>query len=247
MHILTKHNLAEFNTWRKAVAEEGAALLIDKAKDWTSFDVVAKIRNSLKIKKVGHAGTLDPLATGLLIVCVGKATKKINEYQEKFKVYSGIIKLGATTKTDDAEAEEENIKDVNCTIEQIRLAADKLTGKLNQIPPIFSARKVKGRRLYELARKNISVEIPPKEVEVYSFEIINFENPFIKFKIKCSKGTYIRSLARDLGEILSTGGYLNELRRDAIGQYNVDNAFTVNDLLNISKISETNSEINESI
>lgn len=243
MLILTKHNLNDYEKWSKAAADEGAALLIDKPKDWTSFDAVAKVRNTLKIKKVGHAGTLDPLATGLLIICIGKATKKINEFQEQFKTYSGIIKLGATTKTDDAEADEDNLKEVNSTIEEIKVAALELTGKIMQIPPIYSARKINGKRLYQLARKNIEVNPVPKEVEVYNFEILKYEKPYITFSIDCSKGTYIRSLARDLGEKLSVGGYLYELRRDSIGEYLAKDAFSITDFVNIVRNSELKSEI----
>lgn len=242
MLILTKHNLEDYEIWSKAATENGAALLIDKAKNWTSFDAVAKIRNTLKIKKVGHAGTLDPLATGLLIICVGKATKIIFEFQEQYKIYSGKIKLGATTKTDDAEAEEENLKDVHCTFDEISKAIEDLTGKIMQIPPIYSARKIKGKRLYELARKNIEVQPEPKEVEVYEFNIVKYMPPFLSFSIKCSKGTYIRSLARDLGAKLFVGGYLYELRRDSIGKYSAYDAFTVADFVEIVNNSELKSE-----
>lgn len=240
MFVLDKHNLENYEIWKKAVADEGAALLIDKATDWTSFDAVAKVRNSLKIKKVGHAGTLDPLATGLLIICCGKATKRINEFQELYKVYSGIIKLGATTKTDDAEAEEENVLNVNINKDTLDQAVESFIGVISQVPPKFSARKIKGKRLYELARKNIDFEAEPKLVEVFNFNILNYDTPFITFSIKCSKGTYIRSIARDLGEKLGTGGYLYRLKREQIGDFSVNNAFTISDFVEIVKQSSTN-------
>lgn len=233
MLFLNKLQISDFENWYKAASEEGAALLIDKKPDWTSFDVVAKVRNLLKIKKVGHAGTLDPLATGLLIVCCGKATKKIDGFRDMHKTYSGIIKLGAETKTDDAEAEEENIKDVNLTESEVLAASQKFTGTILQTPPMYSARKFEGKRLYKLARKNIEVKIEPSPVEVFSFEILKFESPFITFNIKCEKGTYIRSIARDIGAELGTGGYLYKLRRDAIGEYNVKDAISVDELKNV--------------
>jgi tRNA pseudouridine55 synthase len=247
MIILDKSKLESLQDWHEAALQEGAALLIDKEKSWTSFDVVAKVRKIAKIKKVGHAGTLDPLATGLLIICLGKATKKITEFQDMTKVYSGVMKLGAITNTFDTEGAEEDIKEVNVSEEEVIAAAKKLTGKLMQKPPMFSARKHKGKRLYKLARKDIKVEPAAKEIEVYNFDIIKFEKPFISFEIKCSKGTYIRALARDIGEILNTGGDLYSLRRESIGEYNADNAILIKDLQYEFERSKGNEKNDESL
>lgn len=247
MIILDKSKLENLQDWHEAALEEGAALLIDKEKSWTSFDVVAKVRKIAKIKKVGHAGTLDPLATGLLIICLGKATKKIIEFQDMPKVYSGVMKIGAITNTFDTEGAEKEIKEVNVTEDEVIAAAKKLTGKLMQKPPMFSARKHKGKRLYKLARKDIKVEPVAKEIEVYNFDIIKFEKPFITFEIKCSKGTYIRALARDIGEILNTGGYLYSLRRESIGEYEADNAILIRDLQNEFERSKGNKQNDESL
>ncbi len=226
--ILTKENTSDFQAWKDKIRENGSMLLINKDLDWTSFDVVAKVRNLTRAKKVGHAGTLDPLATGLLILCLGKATKTIDQYQGLEKTYSGKIKIGATTKTDDSEAEEENICSTDHITEDMILdAAAKLTGKLDQIPPMFSAKKIKGQKLYQLARKNQTVEIKPSQIEVYKFDILEFSNPFLSFRIECSKGTYIRALARDLGQMIGTGAYLASLHRDAIGTFHSDNALTI--------------------
>ncbi len=242
--ILTKDNVSQFPAWKKSISETGAVLLINKDLDWTSFDVVAKVRNMTKAKKVGHAGTLDPLATGLLILCLGKATKTIEQYQGMPKTYSGTIKLGATTKTDDSEAEEENICDAsNVSLETVVETANKLSGQLAQIPPMFSAKKVKGQKLYELARKDKTVELTPSQIEVYKFDIVKFENPFITFRIECSKGTYIRALARDMGQMIGTGAYLASLHRDAIGELHSDKALTVREFQELA----TSIEHNESL
>lgn len=233
MNLLSKQNLEKITEWRDIAAEIGGVILIDKEKDWTSFDVVAKLRNLFKIKKVGHAGTLDPLATGLLILCCGKATKTIESYQNLEKIYTGKIKFGATTKTDDSEAEEENLKDTSSlTIENIQSKVQELVGEIDQIPPKFSAKKIKGKKLYELARKNIEIEIKPSKVSVYEFNVINFVNSYSEFLVRCSKGTYIRSLARDLGQKLGSGAYLSELRRNAIGNYKVENALIIDEIIN---------------
>lgn len=221
----------------------GAALLVDKPKDWTSFDVVAKIRNRLSRKlgvkrlKVGHAGTLDPLATGLLIICTGKATKQIESFQGLFKEYTGTIKLGATTKTYDAEGEEENITD--CSLineEKILNSIQQLTGIIQQRPPIFSALKVKGKALYKYARKGEEVEIKTREVTIHEFKVIRYDTPFITVHIRCSKGTYIRSLAHDLGQALGCGAYLADLRRTAIGEHSVAGALSIEEI--ISQLSD---------
>ncbi len=214
--------------------QEGEVLLIDKPLEWTSFDVVNYIRSflrkvyDLKKLKVGHAGTLDPLATGLLIVCTGKMTKKINEYQGMDKVYVGQMKLGATTPSFDKETEEDQHFDISgITQAQLQQAAEKLTGEQEQIPPMYSAVKIDGKRAYELARKNQEGAIKSREVTIHSFQLLNTELPLIDFYVKTSKGTYIRSLVRDFGELLNNGAYLTALRRTKIGDFDVNNAWTL--------------------
>ena len=208
--------------------EEGRVLLIDKPLDWTSFDVVRKIRNTIKIKKVGHAGTLDPLATGLLIVCTGKFTKRINEYMAQEKEYTGTITLGATTPTYDLESEPQDFKFVNeITEEMIHEKTAQFTGEIQQVPPIHSAIKQKGKPVYLLARKGIDVVLEPRTLTIHEFEITKIEMPVVTFKVVCSTGTYIRSLANDFGAALGCGGYLSSLRRTRIGQFSADDAMSV--------------------
>jgi tRNA pseudouridine55 synthase len=208
--------------------EEGRVLLIDKPVDWTSFDVVRKIRNTIKIKKVGHAGTLDPLATGLLIVCTGKFTKKINEYMAREKEYTGTITLGATTPTYDLESEPQDFKSTDeLTEEMIREKTAQFTGEIQQIPPIHSAIKQKGKPVYLLARKGVDVILEPRSLTIFEFEITNIEMPVISFRVVCSTGTYIRSLAHDFGAALGCGGYLSALRRTRIGEFLVEDAISV--------------------
>jgi tRNA pseudouridine55 synthase len=214
--------------------QDGEVLLIDKPLEWTSFDVVNFIRSFLKrtynIKKlkVGHAGTLDPLASGLLIICTGKMTKKINEYQGMDKIYIGQMKLGATTPSFDKETEEDNTFNIsNIKTDDLQNASTKLTGEINQIPPLYSAVKIDGKRAYELARNKEHGVIKPRKVIIHDFKLININLPYINFYVKSSKGTYIRSLVRDFGEILNNGAYLTELRRTQIGEFNVNNAFTI--------------------
>ncbi len=210
---------------------EGEVLLVDKPLEWTSFDVVKKLKWLIQKKegkkkiKLGHAGTLDPLASGLLILCSGKFTKKISEIQNQEKEYTGQFFLGATTPTYDLESEPENFKELDSVKEElIRQTALEMTGKLAQMPPIFSAKKVKGVRAYELARRGEEVELQPKEIEIYEFEITDVALPLISFRIRCSKGTYIRSIAHDFGQSLGCGAYLKELRRTRIGEYKVEDA-----------------------
>lgn len=214
----------------------GQLLLIDKPLGWTSFDAVNKvkytIRNTYNLKKikVGHAGTLDPLATGLLIICTGKFTKKITELTLEEKTYSGTFTLGATTASFDLESDIVDIKPTDhINAEMVEKAVAEMTGTIDQIPPAFSAKKVDGKRAYESARKGIEVVLKPQRVEVKKFEVDCSELPKVHFTIICSKGTYIRSMARDLGEKLQTGAYLSELRREAIGNYSVDNSMTPGD------------------
>lgn len=207
---------------------EGKAILIDKPLHWTSFDVVRKMRNLLQIKKIGHAGTLDPLATGLLIVCTGKFTKKINEYMAQEKEYTGHITLGAVTPTYDLESEPHDFKDVfDINEELIKNATLQFIGEIFQYPPVYSAIKKDGVALYELARRGEEVELKARKVFIKSFDIIRIEMPVIEFKVTCSTGTYIRSLAHDFGKALGCGGYLSSLRRTAIGDFRVADAVSM--------------------
>ncbi len=205
--------------------EEGAVILIDKPLEWTSFDVVSKIRNTIRIKKVGHAGTLDPLATGLLILCTGKMTKKIDEYQAQEKEYEGELVLGKTTPSYDLETEVDKEFDVSSLTEElIKKNVLQFIGTLQQIPPIYSAIKVDGVPLYKKARKGEDVEIKAREVTISEFEITEIQMPVVKFRVVCSKGTYIRSLVRDFGAALNNGAYMSALRRTRIGQFKVKDA-----------------------
>jgi tRNA pseudouridine55 synthase len=210
--------------------EQNRIVLIDKPPHWTSFDAVAKLRTPLKKLfgkkfKIGHAGTLDPLATGLLIICTGKKTKEIELYQAQTKVYSGTITLGKTTPSYDLETgfDSESAFE-HITPDEIFAAAEKLTGEIEQVPPVFSAVKIDGKAAYLSARKGKDVEIKSKIVNVYRFEIQEINLPELKFWIECSKGTYIRSIANDIGKILGCGAYLSSLRREKIGDFSVENA-----------------------
>lgn len=206
-------------------------ILIDKPIGWTSFDVVNKLRYKLKIKKIGHAGTLDPLASGLLILCTGKMTKRIDEFQAQEKEYTGKFIIGQSTPSHDLETEVSETKDISAVTEdQIVLAAKKLTGVIQQIPPLHSAIKVDGKRAYKLARKGSDLELKPREVTVSQFEITGIQKPEINFRIVCSKGTYIRSLARDFGNDLGVGAYLTGLCRTRIGQFKLEDALTLDQI-----------------
>ncbi|HET7003705.1 MAG TPA: tRNA pseudouridine(55) synthase TruB [Puia sp.] len=199
--------------------EEGRVILVNKPLQWTSADVVKKIRNRIHVK-VGHAGTLDPLATGLLILCTGKFTKKINEYMAKEKEYTGTFTLGATTPSYDLETTPGNQKDFSgLTPDDLKRAAGKLTGEIMQIPPVYSAIKKNGERSYDLARQGRAVVLDGRKVMVSTFEIDIQELPLVSFRIVCSTGTYIRSLANDFGEYLGCGAYLSSLCRTRIGEY----------------------------
>lgn len=207
---------------------QGQMLLIDKPLGWTSFDVVRKIRNRIGIKKVGHAGTLDPLATGLLILCTGRYTKKINEYMAKEKEYTGSFTLGAVTPTYDLESEPEQFRPwQNIGDSAIAAAAQNFTGNIDQVPPAHSAIKKDGKRLYELARKGVEVEISPRPVSIFAFEILGKEGDRVDFRVACSTGTYIRSLAHDIGAYLGCGAYLSALRRTKIGMHTVEEAMSM--------------------
>jgi len=207
---------------------EGKVLLIDKPLEWTSYDVIRKLRKIINIKKIGHAGTLDPLATGLLIVCTGKFTKRINEYMAQEKEYTGTITLGAVTPTYDRESEPENIKSLEgITEELIKEKTKQFTGEILQTPPIHSAIKQNGKPVYLMARKGIDVVLEPRKITIKEFEITNIELPVVSFKVVCTTGTYIRSLANDFGLALGCGGYLSELRRTRIGNFKVKDALTM--------------------
>jgi tRNA pseudouridine55 synthase len=214
--------------------KEGQLILIDKPLEWTSFQVVNKVRwlikQQFKLKKikVGHAGTLDPLASGLLILCAGKFTKKIDTYQAQEKEYTGTITLGATTPSYDLETEFDETFDISeITSEKIEVATLQFIGEIQQQPPIFSALKKEGKRLYEYARAGEEVEIPKRTIHISAFEITSIELPKVNFRVVCSKGTYIRSLAHDFGKALNNGGHLSALRRTKIGDYSVDDAVSI--------------------
>ena len=213
----------------------GELILIDKPLTWTSFDVTKKLKFAGKFKKIGHAGTLDPLATGLLILCTGKMTKQIDNYQAKEKEYSGILVLGKTTPSVDLETEfDAEFPTEHITEEMIKTVLNDFKGNISQIPPIYSAIQVNGKRLYELARKGITeadIEIKSREVEVTRFEIDASNFPELSFSIVCSKGTYIRSLVRDFGIACGSGAYLKALRRERIGEYSVKNALTIEEFI----------------
>ncbi len=217
------------------IIDLGEMILIDKPLTWTSFDVTKKLKFVGKFKKIGHAGTLDPLATGLLILCTGKMTKQIDNYQAKEKEYSGTFVLGKTTPSVDLETEfDAEFPTEHITKEIIENALNGLRGSILQIPPIYSAIQVNGKRLYELARKGIKdsdIEIKSREVEVSKFEIDDTNFPELNFSIVCSKGTYIRSLVRDFGLLCGSGAYLKALRRERIGEYNVKDALTIEEFI----------------
>ena len=218
--------------------KNGQILLFDKPLEWTSFQVVNKVRwlirknCGIKKIKVGHAGTLDPLATGLLIICTGKFTKKIQELQGQEKEYTGTFTLGATTPSYDLETEIDNTFPTDhLSAEKLQQATEQFKGDIEQFPPVFSALKKDGKRLYEYARKGEEVKINSRTVNISSFELTNIELPKVDFKVSCSKGTYIRSLSHDFGKAVESGGYLSALRRTKIGDFNVENAFTIDTFL----------------
>jgi len=226
----------------KAQYEEGKVILINKPLHWTSFDVVRKLRGLLQIKKIGHAGTLDPLATGLLIVCTGKFTKKINEYMGQEKEYTGTFVLGAVTPTYDLESEPEQQRDFSfATKELLEKTTQQFTGDIEQYAPMFSAIKKDGVALYELARKGIEVERQARKVKISSFEITSFDLPVVHFKVVCSTGTYIRSLAHDFGAALGCGAYLGSLCRTRIGQFTLDDSVGMEEFERMTL--DTNAEI----
>jgi tRNA pseudouridine55 synthase len=210
-----------------AELKEGAAMLIDKPLEWTSFDALNKVRRLINAK-IGHCGTLDPLATGLLICCTGKMTKRITEFQKQEKEYTGTIHLGAQTPTYDLESEPENFQPYeHLTETDIINATQQFVGNIMQTPPIHSAVKKGGKRAYELAREGIDIKLDPRPITIMAFDITAINLPEVHFRVTCSTGTYIRTLANDFGNALGCGGYLSALRRTKIGAFNVDDALTV--------------------
>ena len=212
----------------------GQTLLIDKPLEWSSFQAVNKVRwlirkqFGIKKIKVGHAGTLDPLATGLLLICTGKATKTINELQGQIKEYTGTIQLGATTPSYDLETEvDANFETEHINQELIDKTLPQFIGQIEQYPPVFSALKKDGKRLYEYARAGEAVEVKPRSIEISAFEITRFQDNELDFRVVCSKGTYIRSLAHDLGKALNSGAHLTALRRTKIGDFDVANGYDI--------------------
>lgn len=221
----------------------GEVLLIDKPYKWTSFDVVNKVKYAFRPQKlkVGHAGTLDPLATGLLVVCVGKKTKEIDTFQAQVKEYSGKFVIGKTTPSFDLETEVDGEYPTDhITPESLEAARKSLTGVISQIPPIYSAIKVDGKRAYESARKGKELELKPREVEIFKFDLDTEAFPEVSFKIICSKGTYIRSIARDLGEALGSGAYMSELVREGIGDFKLSDALSVEETVALIKAHNEN-------
>jgi tRNA pseudouridine55 synthase len=233
---------------------EGEVLLIDKPYKWTSFDVISKLRShirgrlGLKKLKVGHAGTLDPLATGLVIVCTGKFTKRINEFQDAIKEYTGTICLGATTPSFDLEKEIDQTYDVSHLNDLlIRETAKQFIGDFDQMPPQFSAKKVNGKRAYEYARKDQEIELQTRKITISEFEITGINLPEIDFRIVCTKGTYIRAIARDFGEALNCGGHLAVLRRTRNGDMMVEDAQTLEEIMAEISVWATDEKKNEPI
>lgn len=220
------------------VFEDGKVLLINKPIEWTSFDVVRKIRSVIRIKKVGHAGTLDPLATGLLIVCTGKFTKRINEFMAQEKEYTGSFTLGATTPTYDLESEPANFLDYQyITPALLHETTEQFTGTIQQVPPAHSAIKKDGKRVYELARKGLEVQLEPRTITIRQFEITAVRLPVVEFRVVCSTGTYIRSLANDYGKALGCGGYLSGLCRTRIGNFSLTDALTMEEFRQMAQPS----------
>jgi len=224
----------------------GEVILIDKELRWTSFDVVKKIRNNLchhyKVKKikVGHAGTLDPLATGLIIVCTGKETKNIHLYQDSSKEYIATIKLGETTPSYDLESDVDKTFSIeHISKDNVLKVMKTFLGEQKQIPPVFSAKNLNGKRAYEYARKGKEIKLNPAMVTFFEIELLSFEKPFLKLRIVCSKGTYIRAFARDFGEALESGAYLSDLRRTKIGKYSVEDAISIDTFENNLRKNET--------
>jgi tRNA pseudouridine55 synthase len=227
--------------------QSGSILLVDKPLRWTSFDAVNKIKHEIRNRhgckkfKIGHAGTLDPLATGLLIICTGKCTKQIIDLQQQIKKYTGTFVLGATTASYDLEKTVENFMPYEHLSEtDILSAVNQFTGVIQQLPPVFSAVRINGIRAFEYARKEMDIMLHPKEVTIYSFDIMRIELPEIDFEITCGKGTYIRSIARDFGEALGCGAYLGCLRRTRIGDFSVEDALDMTPFVSMKNFTNSN-------
>lgn len=213
---------------RRSELQSGKIVPLDKPVDWTSFDVVNKLRGMTKVKKVGHAGTLDPFATGLLLICFASATKQVNQLMELEKEYQGTFELGGETDSHDVTGKVVNQHPVpDLSVTQIESAAKKYSGEIMQVPPMFSALKRDGKKLYELARQGKEVELAARPVKVYAFDILEVSLPEIRFRIACSRGTYIRAIARDLGRDLGCGAFLKTLRRTRVGAYTVEDALSM--------------------
>ncbi|HTX20080.1 MAG TPA: tRNA pseudouridine(55) synthase TruB [Bacteroidota bacterium] len=216
--------------------EKGELLLIDKPLDWTSFDVVHRVRDLFHVQKVGHAGTLDPKATGLLILCTGRRTKEIDRYSGCEKEYEGVMTLGATTASLDSETPRENQKDYSSvTLEAVKAVFESHRGVQMQVPPMYSAAKHSGKPLYKYARKGRSLERQPKEVTISDLGILDFAPPFVRFRVVCSKGTYVRSLVDQCGKELGCGAFLSELRRVRIGDLSLTQALDLDGLYSLSQ------------
>jgi len=216
------------NAIRRTELNAGKIVAIDKPVDWTSFDVVNKLRGMTKVKKVGHAGTLDPFATGVLLICFASATKQVNQLMELEKEYQGAFELGTETDSHDVTGKivaQHPVPDLSRG--QIESAAKKYVGEILQTPPMFSALKRDGRKLYELARKGEQIDLEPRPVKIYAFDIFEVKLPEIHFRVTCSRGTYIRALARDLGRDFGCGAFLKTLRRTRVGAYTVENALSI--------------------
>lgn len=246
MNILNKDTLQNFSDWFAPVLEKGGIALINKELNWTSFDVIAKLRGILKIKKIGHGGTLDPLATGLLIVCVGRPATKLADYYQDFpKEYRCKIQLGATTPTYDLESLPEDFKEYShISKEKIFEALNSFVGNIEQVPPLHSAVKVNGKRAYELARKKTDFQLEPRPIVIYSIDNIEINLPEIEFSVLCSKGTYVRTLANDIGEKLGCGAYLSGLVRTKISEFKVEDAITVDEIRAATRLFNETQKIN---
>lgn len=226
MPLLERSSLPEYPQWLQSAQSTGAFLLLDKPRGWTSFEAVAFVRRRLR-RRAGHAGTLDPLATGLLIIGIGTATKLLTDFHTLPKTYLTTLKLGAVTDTDDAEAPEQVLcPELRVSTDELQQLLERFRGELQQVPPRYAAVKYHGKRLYELARAGIEVHPVPRTVTIFELELLGVELPYVQLRLVCSAGTYVRALARDIGMALGCGAYVVELRRSAIGEYRVEEALT---------------------
>jgi tRNA pseudouridine55 synthase len=239
INLLNKQNILQYDDWVNSLKENGGFILIDKEEGLTSFQLIKKIKYKFKNFKVGHSGTLDPLASGLLIIAIGKATKQLNLLQNNDKQYEGIIKLGATTPSFDRETPEiEKTSIDNIKESDILQLKEKFQGTIKQVPPNFSALKFEGKRAYKFARNDKDIKLEPREVNISDFQILEIDFPFVKFKIDVSKGFYVRSFARDFGLMLNCPSYLYSLKRTRIGNYFLKDAISFEDIINFNFITE---------